>query len=143
MIAKRIWSAALPADMTEVGRQHTALRREIGRYRLVVNRDNPVYVDGRAAIDGQELPATAEIQLGKDGPSIVAKTDLGGAVPETVRREGAGPGLGTRLQRSERSAKRNLKVIGAVGALLVALAVVGYLLLRDTEKKIRNKNECE
>jgi predicted component of type VI protein secretion system len=51
----------LPSDMTAVSRQHVAIVQQLGRYRLRVQQDNPVYVDGREAMNEMQLGPVAEL----------------------------------------------------------------------------------
>lgn len=60
----------LPASDSRVGREHCELRRKAGRYRILLNRDHPVWVNGVPARDDNELPVTAELRLGEDGPRL-------------------------------------------------------------------------
>ena len=76
----------LPADMTEVGREHLALKRQLGRYRLILNETNPVLVDGKPALDGMELPMWTELKLGENGPEILVETLLPEGLPQTMWR---------------------------------------------------------
>ena len=60
--------------LTQVGREHCALRRRLGRYRLILNGDDLVLLDGEPALDGDEVPPKAEVQLGRDGPRLEVET---------------------------------------------------------------------
>ena len=126
----------VPEAMAGVGRQHFALKASLGRYRLVLNRDNPVYVDGKVAMDGMELPPAADVTLGKSGPRLTIMTLMGENVPETVRSEKAGPGIRTRLERTEGSSKRTVKLSAGIGAAVAVLGVAVWLLFGQATKKI-------
>ena len=63
-----------PPDQTKVGREHCALRRELGEYKLQLTSDNLVLVNGEPAIDGEEIGVSAELQLGSDGPRLARET---------------------------------------------------------------------
>jgi len=126
----------VPEEMREVGRQHFGLRRELGRYRLVLNRDNPVYVDGKQAVDGMELPPAADVRLGKEGPRLTIMTLMGDDALQTVRHEKAGPGIRTRIERAEGSSRRNVRMLGGITALVVVLGVAGWLVFGKQGEKI-------
>ena len=64
-----------PPELRRVGREHCALRRELGRYKLQLNHDNPVWVEGQPAYDDQTLPPETELQLGKGGPRLAVLTE--------------------------------------------------------------------
>ncbi len=60
-----------PEDLTTVSHQHFGLRKEYGGYKFIINREKPVFLDGRPVLDDQDLPRLAEIQLsGPDGPRL-------------------------------------------------------------------------
>ena len=59
-----------PEEMTLVSHQHFGLRKEYGGYKFIINREKPVFMNGRPIYDDQDLPKSAEIQLsGPDGPA--------------------------------------------------------------------------
>ena len=59
-----------PEDMAIVSRDHFALKKELGGYKFVINREKPVFLNGRPVYDDQDMPKTAEIQLsGPTGPN--------------------------------------------------------------------------
>ena len=60
-----------PEEMTIVSRQHFGLRKEYGGYKFIINREKPVFLNGRPVFDDQDLPKSAEIQLsGPQGPRL-------------------------------------------------------------------------
>jgi len=59
-----------------VAREHFGLKRVLGRYRLVTNGINPVYVDGRSGQEDEILEPLAEVQVGEDGPVLLVETVL-------------------------------------------------------------------
>src|SRR5437867_11414366 len=63
-----------PADETRIGREHCALVRVLGRYRLALDQEHVVLVDGRMARDGTELGTAADLQLGPENPRLVVET---------------------------------------------------------------------
>ena len=74
------------ADATQVSRYHLALERKLARYRLVMQSDNPVWLDGEEAFEGDELPQAAELRLGgPDGPLLRVETLEEDDLPPTQR----------------------------------------------------------
>lgn len=74
------------ADATQVSRYHLAFERKLARYRLVMQADNPVWIDGEEAFEGDELPAAALIALGgPDGPRLRVETLEDDDLPLTQR----------------------------------------------------------
>ena len=120
-----------PADQSTVGREHCALKRVLGRYRLQTNKDNLVLIDDKAAIDDQELGAAAELQLGPDGPILVVETESNPALAATMA-QGRRAGKATMLLDAGRSAKRGRNVAVAAILLLVVATGVGYLAWRQS-----------
>ncbi len=137
----QLCQVVFPPDMTQVGREHFALQRQIGHYRLVLNRSAVVLLNGQRAVDGQELPNRAEIQVGQGGPQLVLLTTASNQLPETV---GRSPEAGqvTRLRGAERTARtgRRLALLALV-ALLAALPL-GYYAWKsasaDPALRLRN-----
>lgn len=110
-----------PPGETLVGRQHCALRRELGRYRLVLNEENAVWLNGELAGDDQELPEECDLQLGKDGPLLVVRTTSNEALPSTKNYEDLPAGTTTEIRRSSAKSKR------AVGFSLFAIVLIACL----------------
>lgn len=74
------------ADATQVSRYHLAFERKLARYRLVMQADNPVWIDGEEAFEGDELPAAALLALGgPDGPCLQVETVEEDDLPPTQR----------------------------------------------------------
>jgi len=115
----------LPPEETKVGREHCALKRVLGRYRLQLNRDNLVLVDGKTAVDDQELDESADLQLGPGGPKLVVETEREARLEPTVR-HGRRPGLGTMIRGAVQSAERARNVAIVVLLLLAVVGVVTY-----------------
>jgi hypothetical protein len=141
-----------PPDETKVGREHCALRRELARYRLVLNRDDLVLLDGKAAIDGQELAPTADLQLGPGGPKLVVETTQRGDLPATARK-GHQRGHATLLRDSKRSARRTTWIAFSATALVLAVGVLSYhwrgellpvvVKLGEGQEKIRHQQDTQ
>ncbi len=66
-----------------VGYEHCALSRVLGRYRLVLNGEDEVYVDGAVATDGDELPAKCLLRLGRRGPRLALERSSKGRLGES------------------------------------------------------------
>ncbi|GGP75017.1 trypsin-like peptidase domain-containing protein [Shewanella ulleungensis] len=74
-----------PADFVTIGRKHLVIVEDVGRYEVRVNKDNPVFINGKLAVDDQELPAECTINLGvKDGPAFNINTIQDDTLPDTV-----------------------------------------------------------
>lgn len=59
------------ADTPQVARYHLAFERKLGRYRLVLQSDTQVWLNGEEAFEGDEIPTRAEVRLGApDGPLV-------------------------------------------------------------------------
>jgi hypothetical protein len=114
----------LPPELTVVGREHCALRRVLGRYRLQLNRDNLVLVGGEPGVDGQELADATSLQLGPDGPTLVIETarreDLGATVMQGTR---ADPAI--RIEEAAQAAESGQK--SARMTRWLVLAAVGLI----------------
>ena len=75
-----------PPEFTQVSRHHLAFERKLARYRLVMQADNPVWVDGEEAFEGDELPAAARVALGEPaGPELLVETIEVDDLPPTQR----------------------------------------------------------
>lgn len=74
-----------PADFVSIGRKHLVIVEDVGRYEVRVNKDNPVFINGKLAVDDQELPPKCTINLGvKYGPEFSVNTLQNSALPETI-----------------------------------------------------------
>lgn len=132
----------LPAEMTQVGREHLALTRSLGRYRLVVNRHDPVLLDGKPALDETELPEVAWLRLGREGPELVARTIGATTVPPTAWHEEPPPSDLPHVVKETARRTRGNRVLGAL--VLAGLVLLGggglYLLLR-TGRRVTEVSE--
>jgi hypothetical protein len=68
-----------------VGREHCVLERHVGRYRVRVNQEDVVLVNGRRVFDNEQLPPSGEcqVQLGDPGPTLLVRTWLDGNLVPT------------------------------------------------------------
>ena len=78
---------ALPPDELHVSRQHCALRLVLGRYRLVLNQENPVYLNGKPCFEGQVLEPRCVLRIGKDGPKLRVMIEASEVLPSTLMLE--------------------------------------------------------
>jgi len=114
-----------PPEEVRVSREHLALRRVLGRYRVVLNKENPVLVDGEPAHEDQQLKPTARLQLGTGGPVLQVTTVTESSLAVTVG-DGAGAADGvhtvtSRLQKRHAALRRMLVILAVVivgGAML-------------------------
>ncbi len=131
----------LPADLTQVGREHVALRRVLGRYRLVLSPSHPVFVDGELALADTELDDVAEVRLGEDGPVMVVQTTGVETVPPTIETQTHVPTVPELIRQTRRQARLNRRIVFFTAGLLALLAVVGFLLFRETGRKVQSVTE--
>jgi hypothetical protein len=126
-----------PPDETHVGREHCALKRSLGRYRLILNGEDRVMVNGREGYHEEELPASADLRLGPAGPQIVVTTSDSSGLPPTVARGAHQPGMGTLLERDKKRSKRGI-LVALLALVAVAIAAdVGYHLHKRTAADVQ------
>ncbi|HKY95953.1 MAG TPA: FHA domain-containing protein, partial [Kiloniellales bacterium] len=118
-----------PDDYTAVSREHVVLVQGPGIYRLDLSTDKPVFINGREALQDEELKGTVEMQLGgADGPRLRLEVNPGLTGPTTVKRT-AMESTATRL----RGTRRVTAYIGAaVVAVIVAVVVIWVILQQRT-----------
>lgn len=117
-----------PADLTSVSRYHLAFERKLARYRLVLQSDNPVWIDGEEAFEGDELPLAAKIALGHpDGPLLHVETLENDDLPITERyaRHESAARVAEEASRHSRAARRMVVAL----MLLVVVAGAGLAAL--------------
>ncbi len=132
----------LPAEMTVVGREHMALRRQLGRYRLVLNGSNAVFVNGKPAIDGQELPAVSELQLGKDGPVLHIETLLPAGLADTIFRGRIPKQTPESLVSEARGRSRtNRRLLLLLTLSVLAATAVGVWAISQTQDDVRGTEQ--
>lgn len=122
-----------PEDMAIVSRSHFALRKELGGYKFVINREKPVFLNGRPVYDDQDLPKSAEIQLsGPTGPKLrLERTD--GGPSNQVKTEILKPqkDLVEVVRDTKTSGSRTFSLVLGVLALVVVLGGGGYLIAQN------------
>jgi S1-C subfamily serine protease len=126
-----------PAEERVVGREHCALERVLGRYRLVLNGADLVLVDSQPAVEGQELGDQASLQLGVGGPVVDVRTFRNPRLAATqIQTLPTQQTLGSRMASATSSARRN-RHLGLVTLLvLVAAAAVGWRVLCGTRSEV-------
>lgn len=126
-----------PEDMAIVSRDHFALRRELGGYKFVINREKPVFLNGRPVYDDQDLPKTAEIQLsGPTGPKLRLERTEGGPSNQ-VKTEILKPqqDLSEVVHQTKSRGNRTLGLLAGVAALVAVLGGGGYLIAQSLQQK--------
>jgi hypothetical protein len=129
-----------PPEETKVGREHCALKRVLGRYRLQLNKDNLVLLDGKPAMEDQELGEAADLQLGPDGPRLIAETTGKAGLAPTMD-QGRRPGRATLVRDASRTARKGRNIAVAAAVLLALLGIVVFAIARRQEEKIRSVAE--
>lgn len=120
-----------PADTQHVARYHLAFERKLGRYRLVLQSDTQVWLNGKEAFEGDEIPARAELRLGAaDGPRLlveVSEDDDASCPVGFVHHDSAA--------RMAATTERRVRVL--LAALTVALLAVSLVLgwLRHSDRQ--------
>ncbi len=123
-----------PPEETKVGREHCALRRVLGRYRLVLNGRNLVLVGGKPAVDDQEVLNHSRVQLGPDGPVIQLESSLNASYMVTEAQE-AIPTKASVIEELQQSARRGRNIALLTTTIIVAIVVAGVLLWRSLAEK--------
>ena len=113
----------LPMSDTMVSREHCALRRVLGRYRLVTNGVNPVYLDGRPGQEDEVLEPLTDMQLGEDGPVLLVETVQDHRLEATTSASERPETAATLRQRLRRSVLTN-RIVALVAVVLVLGAAV-------------------
>lgn len=126
-----------PAEERMVGREHCALERVLGRYRLVLNGADLVLVDGKPAVEGQELADQASLQLGVGGPVVDVRTFRNPRLaPTEVQALPVQQTLGSLMAETATAARRSGRLgwIALVGVL--AAGAFGWWVLCGTQSEV-------
>lgn len=127
-----------PEDLTLVSHQHFGLRKEYGGYKFIINREKPVFMDGRPVLDGESLPRTAQIQLSSaEGPRLrIERVQAYGAnqLKTEVLRPAEDVAGAVRAAHSRTG--RNAAMVALVALGLAAAAVVGYYAWKGTQEQV-------
>lgn len=120
-----------PADATDVSRYHLAFERKLARYRLVTQSDNPVFIDGEEAFEGDELPAAARVTLGRaDGPELLVETLEDDELPPTrryARQESPA--------RTAHQAVRRWRRMVTVLSVVLAVVATAFAWMRESDRE--------
>ena len=138
----------LPPDYSSVSRQHCVLRAVLGRVRLQINKENPVFVGQKQGWDDSVVQNGSELRLGPNGPRLLmtikdpdaaygprSTVVVGrGYVPleEVMQEQTANMVLQT--QRTAEELRGHRMRIWLVSALLAISAAVGLWLTIDTRQ---------
>jgi hypothetical protein len=127
---------SLKADLTKLGRSHFELRRAAGGVELLVDREHPVFVEGRRVVERMMLPLRQEVRLldPVSGPIITIICEKTGDVPVTEKDalEDSGTQQGALYQLVRRG-----KAL-ALAASLAAIAFGGYIYWDMQQEAARN-----
>ncbi len=127
-----------PEDMAIVSRDHFALRRELGGYKFVINREKPVFLNGRPVYDDQDLPKSAEIQLsGPTGPKLrLERTD--GGPSNQIKTEILKPqkDLTEVVRDTSTRGNRTLGLVAGIAALVAVLGAGGYFITKGLQEDV-------
>ncbi len=126
----------LPADWVAVGREHLALHRSLGRYRLVLSPNHAVYLDGERALSDTTLPDVATLTLGENGPRMVVHTVGSDAVPPTLEPEESAPDTPALLVAAIRRSRANRRILLVTAGALVMLALAAVGALHATSRRV-------
>jgi len=125
-----------PPGQTKVGREHCALKRVLGQYRLQLNKNHLVLVGGEPAMDDQELGELADLQLGPDGPKLVMETVQRSGLERTENQGVRIRARTTIVRDAERATRASRRMVIAAALLLLLAAGALYLALRKTHKEL-------
>jgi hypothetical protein len=117
---------ALPASDERVGKEHCALVRDDGRYRLRVVNRRGVLVNGKFVKSGEALPDDYKLQLGADGPILSIRSSPYPALPPTFVQQ-LKEGVSTILVGLQETVNRNRFVTWCAIAGLTLLLVGVFL----------------
>ena len=130
----------LDAGDTRVSRQHCALQLVLGRYRLLLNQQNPVFIDEKRAFEGQVLLAGSVLRLGHEGPrmqvEIEPEADL--AITRTLEVPPDSPQVQLEHveQRLEKRIERHRLWTGLVVVAVLGGIVLGVFRLLSAESTL-------
>src|SRR5262245_8941852 len=129
----------LPADYQTVSRQHCVLRAVLGRVRLQINKENPVFVGQRQGWDDSVVQNGSELRLGPSGPRLLMTIKDPDAAfgPRSTVVVGRGyvpleQVVQEQTQLTAQELRGHRKRIWLVAALLGVVAAVGLWLAFDT-----------
>jgi S1-C subfamily serine protease len=123
----------LPADYATVSRQHCVLRSVLGRVRMRVNKENPVYIGDAQAWDDSVVRDGSELRLGTNGPRLLMsiRDDAAGALNSTVFTAGYVPPEQAVQEEAHRTAEElrgHRRHIWITSVALAAAAGIGLMV---------------
>ena len=119
-----------PRGETGVGREHCTFVRELGRYRLEVNPDDVVKLDGKRVSVPRTLPNECEVQLGADGPVLIVLPSLTEELPSTTGKDPQEE-LATILDGSKKGARQTRLVAWlSIAGLVLTAGIFGTWIWR-------------
>lgn len=125
----------LPAEYVSVSRQHCVLRSVLGRVRLRVNKENPVFVAGAQGWDDSVVRDGSELRLGPSGPRLRMTVSDSDAPPGLNSTVFSGAGYVPLEQVVQEESKRTSEELRGhrhkvwLGAAFVGIAAVAGILL--------------
>ena len=127
-----------PEDMTSVSHQHFGLQKEYGGYKFIINREKPVFLDGRPVFDNQDLPRVAEIQLsGPNGPRLkIERLEAYGANQLKTEILAAADDVASVIHKERTKSRLTAGTLAAVALALVIAAGAGYWLWKGTQEQV-------
>jgi V8-like Glu-specific endopeptidase len=127
-----------PEDMAIVSRSHFALKRELAGYKFVINREKPVFLNGRPVYDDQDMPKSAEIQLsGPTGPKLRIERTEGGPSNQ-IKTEILKPqkDLVEVVRDTKTTGTRTLGLVGAIALAVAVLGGGGYFIVKALQQDV-------
>jgi S1-C subfamily serine protease len=131
----------LPADYATVSRQHCVLRAVLGRVRLQINKENPVFIGQRQGWDDSVVQNGSELRLGPSGPRLLMtiKDPDAALGPRSTVVVGRGyvpleQVVQEQTQRTAEELRGHRTRIWLVAALLGVAAAVGLVLTIETRQ---------
>lgn len=120
-----------PADIRAVARYHLAFERKLGRYRLLLDPDSTVWLNGDEAFEGDWLPPQAELRLGaEDGPLLrVEVREDDGAPPSQS------PLHHDSAARLAAATERRMRVLLSILTVVLVAALAGMGWMRHTDRQ--------
>jgi hypothetical protein len=126
---------AFPETERAVSREHFALERVLGTWRVVTNGGSPVFVEGRLAHDGMMLALPCELEVGKGGPCVLVDVEGEARLLSTHGERIDAPGAHTRIQRIQSGlARQRVALTAAAVAILGAAAWLAYEVRAGDER---------
>jgi S1-C subfamily serine protease len=131
-------TVSFPQDLTSVSHEHFALKRNYGGYKFVINKQKPVFMNGRPVYDDQDLPPKAEIQLSSpSGPRLrIERIDerASNALPTDIL--STQKDLVEVVHETKAAGRMTGGALAGVAALVALLAVAGWFVYQNFGDRI-------